>query len=375
MAIKGYRDYSLLALPTGWDATELAKLAIKDGYTFAQIAADLNGALAAINGEIMNDPLWAGLCSFSNVPTVTYRMGVSNGMEDHTEYGLPDPLRATVEGHMLPYRKFDRALGWTKDYLEEAYREQIAADIADAVKDVRDKFRVATLTRLLQRTDDSGVAKGLGASGYSPGFATTAGSTNVDFTPPTTGGTSFANTHEHYIGIGGGVFTAAVFTDVKAELREHGHEPPYDVVIGPSDEATVRALSGFVAAPSVAGIQYASTVSVATIDGSADGNGNYYIGVIEDCRVRVVRGVPQYYGFGWKSYGARSQRNPLRIRVSDDSNSSFRAYAEPHPLAGGAFPLTYLLVRANFGVGVGADRTNGTPRYVNNATWADGTPT
>jgi hypothetical protein len=28
-----------------------------------------------------------------------------------------------------------------------------------------------------------------------------------------------------------------------------------------------------------------------------------------------VPGFPQYYAFGWKTYGANSQRNPLRIRT------------------------------------------------------------
>lgn len=365
----GFRDLTNLILPTGWDATELQKLQIRDGYTYLQIAQDLNAALAAVSGEINNDPVWSALCSFTDVPTVSYRVGVSNGMERHTEYGLPDAKRAATEGHMLPLIKWDRGLGWTKDYLEDAIRDQIAADIADAAKDVRDTFRQAALGRVLSRTDDSGAANGLGASGLSPGFATTAGSTGVDFTPPATGGTTFASTHEHYVPISGGLFTLAVFTDAKAELREHGHEPPYEFIIGTADEATVRGLVGFVPA-AMSGINYASTVSTATVNDMADSNGNYYIGILEDFRVRVVRGMPQYYGFAWKSYGARSQRNPLRVRVK--SGSAFSAYSEPHPLASGAYPLNYMLVKANFGVGVG-DRTAGTPRYVNNSSWSDGT--
>ena len=107
---------------------------------------------------------------------------------------------------------------------------QIDADIQDAVKDVRDKWRVELLTRLLKRGDDSGSADGLGSSGYSPGFATTAGSTSVDFTPPAYGGNVFTSTHEHYVPLAGGAFTAAVFQDAKAELLEHGHLPPYEFV-------------------------------------------------------------------------------------------------------------------------------------------------
>ena len=54
-------------------------------------------------------------------------MGSSNGFEVHTEYGLPDPKGAATEGHMLPLIKYDRMLGWTYDYLEEARMSQIEA--------------------------------------------------------------------------------------------------------------------------------------------------------------------------------------------------------------------------------------------------------
>jgi hypothetical protein len=38
----------------------------------------------------------------------------------------------------------------------------------------------------------------------------------------------------------------------------------------------------------------------------------------------------------------------------------------------GITPVQNLMIQTRFGVGVG-DRTNGTPRYVNNANWSDGT--
>ena len=371
----GWRDTTHLVQLTGVDGAALELLKLQDGTTYAQIVGEMNTAIGALNGELAADPLISALVSWTDQPTVDYRVGTANGFEAHTEYGRPDPKRAATEGHMLPLLPYDRALGWTWDYLRKANMSQVRADIADAIKDARDLYRVRILTRLLQRGDDSGVAKGLGSSGYSPGFATTAASTAVDFVPPAYGGTTFLNTHEHYVGISGGAFTAAVFTAAKSTLREHGHEPPYEMIIGPSDEAAVRALTGFVAAPSVAGVQYANSVSVATVDGLSDSNGNYYIGVLEDFRVRVVRGMPQYYGFAWKSYGANSQRNPLRIRLTPGATRP-RVVAMPDPRAGssGAYPLNYLMLFTEFGVGV-ADRTNGAPRYVNNTTWADGTPT
>lgn len=362
----GPRAKDSLVMLTGWDATELQNFTLQDGTTYAQVVAEMNAALSAFNAELTNDPLWASLASFTDVPEVEYRVGASNGFEVHTEYGLPDQKRASTEGHMLPLLAYDRMLGWTWDYLRKARMSQIEADIADGIKDARDIFRQKVLTRILQRGDDSGALSGLGSSGYSPGFATTAASTNVDFIPPAFGGTSFANTHEHYVAIAGGAFTAAVFQDAYDELREHGHEAPFDFLIGPSDRVAVEALSGFTktADPLIA---YGSTVDRAALPSD-------YIGTIEKFRVREVRGIPQYYGFGYKSYGPRSQRNPLRVRLAKGA-SGLQFVAMPDPRAGnGTSPLQNLMLFAEFGVGV-YDRTAGTPRYVNNASWSDGTAT
>lgn len=373
MANLGPRDTSSLVMLTGWDATELKNYTLQDGTTFATVVGDMGMALAGLNAELVSDPLWSSLVSYTDQPELEYRVGSSNGMEVHTEYGRPDAKRGATEGHMLPYIEYDRGLGWTWDYLRKARMSQIEADIADAIKDVRDKWRVKVLTRLLQRGDDSGAASGLGSSGYSPGFATAAASTSVDFVPPSWGGTSFTSAHEHYVPISGGVFTAAVFTDAKTELVEHGHEPPYDFAIGTSDESTVKALTGFTATAETL-VRYGATTDLATFGPMYGMNGAYAIGTISDFRVWVIPGMPQYYGFGWKSYGPNSQRNPLRIRL-DKGQTRPQFIAMPDPRSGGgAYPLQYMMLFGGFGVGV-ADRTNGTARYVNNATWADGTAT
>lgn len=368
----GPRDRSTLVMLTGWDATALKSYDLEDGTSIEAVVAQINTALAAFNIELTSG-LWGQMASFTDMPDVEYRVGASNGFEVHTEYGRPDEKRAATEGHMLPLLGYDRALGWTWDYLRDARAAQLQADIADAIKDARDIYRQKVLARVLQRGDDSGAAKGLGSSGYSPGFATAAASTSVDFIPPTFGGTSFDSNHEHYVGITGGVFTNAVFSDAKAELREHGHEPPYEFVIGPADETTVRGLTDFTPVDSDL-VAYGLTQDRARLDQMADSVGSYYIGTAHDFAIRVVRGIPQYYGFGWKSYGPRSVRNPLAIRAKK-GQAAPRVTAMTDPRNGsGAHPLQYLMLFAEFGVGV-RDRTNGTARYVNSATWADGTVT
>ena len=369
----GNRDTLSLVMLTGWDATELQNFKLQDGTTFDTVAAQLNAALGALNAEIYSHPLYSALASYTDQPELEYRIGASNGMTDHTEYGRSDQKRAATEGHMLPLKSYDRALGWTWDYLRQARQSQIDADIQDAIKDARDKYRVAILTRLLQRGDDSGVNKGLGSSGYSPGFATAAASTSVDFVPPTYAGTAFTSAHEHYVGITGGAFTTAVFTDAQAELREHGHEPPYEFIVGTSDESTVKGLTGFVASDE-AWVSYGALQDRANFSQMEVTQGMYPIGAINNFRVWVVNGMPQYYGFGWKPYGANSQRNPLRIRLQKGATRPTVTAFPDNSLSGPAQPLKGIYLFTEFGVGV-ADRTNGTARYTNSATWADGTPT
>lgn len=371
MAI-GPRDTSSLVMLTGWDATELKNFELQDGTNFAAVVAQMNAALGALSNDLYTHPIWSQLVSYQDAPEVEYRVGTSNGMSRFTEYGRPDAQRAETEGHMLPLKSWDRGLGWTWDYLRKARMTQIQADIADAVKDVQDKFRVEILTRLLQRGDDSGTVDGLGSGGYSPGFATAAASTSVDFVPPAYGGNTFTVAHEHYVAIAGGAFTDAVFEDVKGELREHGHEAPYNVIVGSADEATILGLTDTVGVASSI-INYGLTQDLATISQGSVAPGVYPIGVNNDCIIWVVPGVPQYYGFGWKSYGANSQRNPLRIRLEKGmSRPMVQAFPDPRSGAGAVYPLQYMTLFTEFGVGV-ADRTNGTARYVNNSTWADGT--
>ena len=367
----GYRDLSTLTLATGIDAAQLRKWALADGTTLDVVAGQLATALGALNAEF-GTGIFSQLVSFTDQLEVNYRVGSSTGFELHTEYGRPDPQHAATEGHMLPLLKWDRALGWTWDYLEEAQMEQIQADIADAIKDMRDLWRVRILTRLFKRGDDSGAALGLGTSGLSPGFATAAASTGVDFTPPAYGGVTFTTAHEHYVAIAGGAWTAAAFADAAAELLEHGHMPPYTAIVSPLDETVIRAITGFVPVQQE-NIRYSANTELATFGPEYDESG-YYIGTINNIRVRVVNGIPQYYGFIWKPYGPLSQRNPLRVRLPRGMNRLMvRAFNDPRN-GSPAHPLQYMMLRTDFGVGVG-DRTNGTPRYTNNAAWSDGTPT
>jgi hypothetical protein len=372
MTLLGNRDTKDNVVLTGIDAALLENFRLVDGTTYEQVVAMANARLSGFNGTLANDPFWSMLVSFTDRPETRYAVGNSASMVAHTEYGRPDPNRAEMAGHMLPLRKWDYMLGWTADYLEEARLDDLEQDVGLAVEAAQNRWRISLLQRLIKRGDESGAANGLSATGLSPGFATTAASTGVDFTPPSYGGTAFSSTHEHYVTIAGGAFTTAVFTDAAAELREHGHEPPYEFFIGASDEAAVMALTEFLSV-NEALINAGLLSAQVTFNGEAI-NGKRPIGAIEGFRVWVVPGMPQYYGFGFKSYGMNSPLNPIRVRVPlNQSAPALRLIRDSNNP--GIAPVQNLMAQIAFGVGVG-DRTNGTSRYVNHAdTWADGTAT
>lgn len=374
MAI-GARDTTSLVTLTGWDAAKIAQYDRENGTTYADVVAMLIFGLGQLNGELAGTPLWGSVLSFTDRPEVQYMVaGSTNGAERHTEYARPDPQRANIEGHMLPLIGWDRALGWTWSFLRRADMARIEADIAAAIEDMRTRWRLEILGRILDRDDVSGDANGLGTSGLSPGFATAAANTGVDFSPPAWGGNTFTTAHEHYVPLAGGAFTAAVFQDARAELREHGHQPPYEFWLNPTDETEVKALTGFIPVGTQL-VNYGTGVSLAAFAAEPDDvAGSYYIGTMDEFRVRIVPGMPADYGFPFKSYGQRDPRNPLRVRVPK-GESAPRVIAMTDPRAGNATtPLQYLMLFAEYGVGVGADRTNGSPRYVGGAAWADGTP-
>lgn len=370
MTLLGNRDTRDNVILTGIDATLLTNYRLRDGATYQDVVNMAEAALGGFNAGLGNDPFWSMLISFTDQMETRYAIGNSASMVAHTEYGRPDPQRAEMAGHMLPFRKWDHMLGWTSDYLEEARMVDLESDIAMAIDAARNRWRIALLQRLLKRGDDSGVTVGLSTTGLSPGFATDAGSTGVDFIPPSYAGTAFTAAHEHYVPDAGGAFTLAIFQDAAAELREHGHEPPYEFLISPSDESVVTAISPGFLSVNEALVNAGILAAQVTFTGAPVG-GMRPIGAIADFRVWVVPGLPDNYGFGFKSYGTNSPRNPLRVRVAEGERAPrLRAIRDSNNP--GIAPVQNLMTQIGFGVGVG-DRTNGTPRYVGGAAWTDGT--
>jgi hypothetical protein len=196
-----------------------------------------NAALRFQWHGLANDPFWSLLLSFTDQPrNARYAIGNSASMVAHTEYGRPDPTRAEMAGHMLPLAQVGSHAGLDGRLSGRGPHDDLEADIALAIEAAQNRWRMSLLQRLIEarrrkRRDQRPLD-------YRP-FAWLCDDRRQHrrgLHPAQLRRDDLHSAHEHYVPIAGGVFTTAVFTDAAAELREHGHEPPYEFLIGPSDE-------------------------------------------------------------------------------------------------------------------------------------------
>ncbi|MFA6046183.1 MAG: hypothetical protein WC718_14460 [Phycisphaerales bacterium] len=355
MALLGVNSLQQFVIPTYWDAATLEKFRLADGTTYAQLVADINAALAIANADVLADPLNASLMSPTTELAVEYGIGVSNGFQTHTEYGKPDAKRGATTGHMLPLEGFDRGIGWTSDFLRKARRAQIDADIASAIRDLKDLWQQKLLTRLFKSTYTA-----VGSAGRSMPLADggTADSTYVPLPRPDRAA-AFAYTHDHIHNLNG--ITQALLETAIGNLWEHGYDAPFDLVVAAADIASwvnTTNVTGFVAKASGL-IRYGITADLAQV-------GADYIGVIDtkygEVRVRASGRIPTTYWAAYKSYGSLDARNPLVVRVDPEYGpQAFLKSAAAQMVD----PLQEAIIYVEFGVGV-QDRV-GAVAYINSA--------
>lgn len=309
MATLGPNDLKQWALPPGWDAARLMQYSLSTGESYDDLINDITGGLQIANAALLRDPIIASLVSVGEDQTVEYRTGVSNGFEDHTEYGTPDAKRGGTTGHMLEPIHKDRKLAWTYDFLRKARRAQIDADVSSAMQDLKDMFQKAILTRLSKSTYTA-----VGSAGKSMPVAD-GGTADSTYVPPMMPerASAFAYTHSHLQRLDG--ITQANLETTVTHLWEHGFDAPYDLLIAQAD------LSSWANTTNVTGwikradglIRYGTQTDLANVD---DG----YLAVIETnlgpVRVRATARIPTTFYFLYKSFGPLDDRNPIKLAPS-----------------------------------------------------------
>jgi hypothetical protein len=361
------------ALPTGVDGTRLAEWALRDGVTYGELANQVALALAQANQELVNR--WGWSFSFTEDLMQEYENGGAvTAMDEMTDMDRPKPVLGTTIGHMIDLRTYGSAIGGTRHYFRDARSALINTAIRTNVRKAVWRFEQKLLTRWLTNTENA-----IGAAGYDVPFVRGTGG-NVDFAPPAFEGEAFTTSHDHYVAEN--VSTPKTFADLlntMAEtLQEHGHEPPFRSVVSRADVATYAALTKFVEMVNVNGL---------IIDRGGESSGNQMFrmapqwigghfgdfqsdyGLIE--LFATARLATGYAGLT-KSYGNLDARNGLAVRVHP--SVGFGMMIVPETTINDDTPIKQLDIEFEFGVGVGADRTNGVAGLlVAGGAWANAT--
>jgi len=348
MATLGFADLRETDFPSLWDETEILKARLADGTSIEGMIADLRSGLQMLNGSLLDMPHYGMLFAVQDNPEVEYPIGVSNGFEVASEYGVPSPRRGATTGHMLPLVAYDRALGWTMRYLRKARSNKLDADVRSVVVDARAIWQQKLLTRFFS---SSGNTVGSTSNADVP-FADAAATDSTYVPPDSPEGESFDTSHTHFLRHAS-ISDTNLGTTIE-HLQEHGHQSPFDIIASRTDASSWTGLTGY-KAPEWPGVVYhASAVERADV-----GEVSNYFGYVETdygiCRVWLTPRVPTNYYGAYKAYGAGDPRNPLRVRIDRNVGFGFT-------LVDGNWvnlPTHLVVVYTEFGVGIGEDRTNG----------------
>jgi hypothetical protein len=356
MATLGLDDLKGLATPALWDLPELRRVQMQEGQTFDQVVRDVQGGIGALNASLLTLPHYGDMLAVQDTPELEYPIGVSNGVEDATEYSVPTPKRGATTGHMLPLKPFDRSLGWTMMYLQKARRNKLDADVRSAVTDMRNHWQKKLLERFFKA---EGETVGVTANASVP-FVDAAATDTTYKAPDSPEGKTFATSHSHLLRttpLDAAAVTTAMFT-----IREHGHLSPFEIIASEADAATWKGMTGY-KSPEWPGIVYHSSAG----ERAAIPDNSIYFGYIETSmgigRIWLTPRLPTNYFGTFKAYGSLDPRNPLRVRIDRTSGFGWRLI----PGVWANAPQLVAVMWAEFGVGIGEDRTNGVLTYINAA--------
>ncbi len=197
--------------------------------------------LAMVN-QNMNDAL--GLLSAPvTEQTRIYGTSYKHAMQETDEHGVPDSKKASPGQTVgFPLRVFRQTLGWTNIYfamkspaeLAEEYiavRQGYSAEVNKQIK--KSAYLKSNYNFIDELTNGVtiGVKRFLNADGAKI---------------PDYDGTSFtASSHSHYTGVTGSAVSEGEVDALVANVTEHGNFQGLMIAVHSSDEATIKALTGF----------------------------------------------------------------------------------------------------------------------------------
>ncbi len=327
-------------------------------------AFGLNTIQEIINREIKvhNDLMIDMVSTLAEVTTDALRIyGTSpdGSMVEVDEYGRAPTVKQSFGGTVgFPLRRWQAAIGWTSDWFER----KTPADLAHALiaaelghkKAVIDEVKKAIFRSANYSSRDIWVDQVV---------LSVKRLVNADGDPIPNGpyGLTFdGSTHTHYLA--NATLTTAALDAAITTIMEHGHSGKIIVAFNYANEATVRALTGFIPLLDPRILQAPSTATVPTGRLNQSDLYDRTIGIYGPAEIVIKPWVPANYAYIYDATGPK----PLAFRQRDSASlQGLRIPAEFD-----AFPLHAQYIHAEFGIGVW-NRTNGAVLRFNNGTYAD----
>jgi len=315
--ILGPRAAIDMVTPTGVDAAKVFEFTV---LRSSQNPQQILSEAAATVGQ-MNENLVAEYGSLFYVTESMYsftRQGEATRQSspERAEFTNADAKISSLIGSMLPYKKINDALGWSQDYLVDAFPAQLVADVQFLGERWRNKFEFDMFKRMLTNTENA-----LG-SGYDVPWAIGTGTT-VDYIPPQAGAKLFDANHTHFIALDTdtpSTFVTLIEAQVSA-LREHRIRGRVALLISEDDATTVMALTRFSEfIPQVINVVGGNTSSpvnfaLGEYEGIPGDLMGYYRSTKGLVEVRTHPRMPQGYTFLTRPYGINNPQNGLALRV------------------------------------------------------------
>jgi hypothetical protein len=361
------------ALPVGVDGARIAQWMLSDSMSYGELVNQVSLALGEANQKLFSK--WSWLFNITQEIFMEYpNGGTVHPMTKLTDVDRHPIFHGTTIGHMLPIDFYGDAVGGTWRYFRNKRPAQIMAAITNVVNRGIWAFEQGLLSRIFTIEETA-----IGSAGYNVPFVRGTGGA-VDFAPPAYDGTSFATSHNHYLGydIDTGPDTLDdLLEGMAATLAEHGHLAPFTALVSRANIATYQAFTNFVTIvdPTVTYIDRAgaTTGSQLFVRGQRDiAHIGYYQTAYGLVELVASNRIPTQYAAMVKSYGSDDPRNPLAVRVHPDSGFGFSI--ETKTSENLKWPVEEVDVDFEFGVGVGQDRTNGAAAFlVTDATYVSPT--
>lgn len=351
----------LLQTYAGVDFARVINFQNRNGLTGQAILQQAFAAIGGVNEALVSR--YANMIYVTTSDTVMYRQGEGQRLKTakKTEFAVGDGVRGSNTGHMLPLSDYEDVLQWGPLWLRDAKQADIDADLQLVVEKWQNRVEDDIWERVFTNTE---VPQGVG---YSVGWAIGSG-VNVPYIPPPYGGTTFTNTHTHYVWQAG-TSSANVQTLVEnmvKELRHHGHAGNVLAFLSAADVDKYVGMSKFVALQpagftiipgnGAASVQITSGTP-SGIPGELFGYLNSSRGVVE---LRYYERIPSGYVFVTKSYGENNPQNGVAIRLHPDTPFGLT----PVPILTRTVTpeIEMIQLRATHGVGVNR-RLNGVAGY------------